>query len=90
VLIQVDKDFSKNDQNMATKDNIYKLPIQNVKIVPGDAYVFTVEDSIIKKNQVTLGEVQGDFIEVVGGLSDDMDIVTPVYELDEGEEVVIE
>lgn len=85
VLIQTDKDnFTRS------KDTIYKLPIQNVKIVPGDAYVFTVENSKIKKNQVVLGEVQGDFIEIIGGLDDDMDIISPVYELDEGEEVVVE
>jgi multidrug resistance efflux pump len=85
VLIKADKDISK-----VSKDIVYKLPIQNVKIVPGDAYVFTVEDSKIKKNQVILGEVEGEFIEIVGGLSDNMNIVTPVYELDEGEEVVVE
>jgi multidrug resistance efflux pump len=85
VLIHADEDSTK-----VTKDSVYKLPIQDVKIVPGDAYVFTVEDSVIKKNQVILGEVEGDFIEIIGGLSDDMDIVTPVYELDEGEEVVVE
>ncbi len=71
--------------------NTYLLPIQDVKIVPGAAYVFTVDqDSKIKRNDVTLGQVQGDFIEVVSGLSDDMQIVTPVYELDEGEKVSVQ
>jgi HlyD family secretion protein len=85
VLIQADKGSTIAQDNL-----VYKLPIQNVKIVPGDAYVFTVDGSVIKKNQVILGEVEGDFIKIVGGLSDNMDIVTPVYELDEGEEVVVE
>lgn len=66
----------------------YLVPIQNVKIIPGSAYVLTVdENSKIKRNEVTLGTVQGDFIEVVSGMNDTMKIVSPVYELDEGETV---
>ncbi len=69
----------------------YKLPIQDVKIIPGEAYVLTVdEENKIKKYSVLLGEVRGDFVEVVGGLDDGMKIVSPVYELDEGEEVIVE
>ncbi|MFA6314933.1 MAG: HlyD family efflux transporter periplasmic adaptor subunit [Candidatus Paceibacterota bacterium] len=66
----------------------YILPIQNVKIIPGNAFVFTVDsDSKIVRNEVTLGEVRGDFIEIKSGLRDDMNIVSPVYELDEGQQV---
>ncbi len=69
----------------------YLLPIQNVKIVPGEAYVFTVDqDSKIKRNDVTLGKIQGDFIEVTAGLVDGMQIVTPVYELDAGQTVKVQ
>jgi len=67
---------------------IYMLPIQDVKIVPGSAYVFTVgADSKIVRHDVVLGDIRGDFITVESGLTDDMDIVSPVYELDEGEVV---
>lgn len=67
----------------------YVLPIQDVKIIPGSAYVFTVdENSKIKENPVTLGTIRGDFVEVVSGMDDSMNIVTPVYELDPGQEVV--
>lgn len=66
---------------------VYQLPIQNVKIVPGAAYVYTVNDSQIVKHEVTLGEVKGDFVEVTAGITDDMKIVSPVYELEEGETV---
>jgi RND family efflux transporter MFP subunit len=66
----------------------YILPIQDVKIIPGSAYVFTVDaDSKIKKNDVTIGDIQGDYIRVMSGLTDDMNIVSPVYELDEGQKV---
>lgn len=69
----------------------YLMPIQNVKIVPGAAYVFTVNaESKIVQNPIVLGEVRGEFIEVKGGLADDMKIVTPVYELNEGETVSTE
>ncbi len=67
---------------------VYLLPIQNVKIIPGTAYVYTVDgDSKIVKHVVTLGEVKGDFVEVKTGITDDMKIVSPVYELEEGQEV---
>ena len=66
----------------------YILPIQDVKIVPGAAYVYTVDDSSkLVQDPVTLGPVDGDFITVVGGLSDGMQIATPVYELEEGQQV---
>lgn len=69
----------------------YLLPIQNVKIVPGDAYVYTVSaDSRIVEHPVILGTVQGGFVEVKSGLTDDMRIVTPVYELVEGQEVSVQ
>jgi multidrug efflux pump subunit AcrA (membrane-fusion protein) len=71
--------------------NSYLLPIQNVKIVPGDAYVFTVDaESKIVQHAVILGSVQGGFVEVKSGLTDDMQIVTPVYELVEGQEVSVQ
>ncbi len=69
----------------------YVLPIQNVKIIPGDAFVYTVDQSSkIKRLPVILGEIQGDFIEVVSGLNDTINLVTPVYELDEGQTVVVQ
>jgi multidrug resistance efflux pump len=69
----------------------YKLPIQDVKIMPGEAFVLSVDDNNkIIKNSVILGEVDGDYVQIISGLNDDMKIVTPVYELDEGEEVIVE
>jgi cobalt-zinc-cadmium efflux system membrane fusion protein len=69
----------------------YRVPIQNVKIVPGEAYVFTVDaDSKLVKHDVTLGAVTGDYVEVTGGIAPDMRIVSPVYELEAGQEVAID
>ncbi|HEU0080705.1 MAG TPA: HlyD family efflux transporter periplasmic adaptor subunit [Candidatus Paceibacterota bacterium] len=66
----------------------YFLPIQDVQIVPGDAYVFTVDDQgRAVRRSVTLGKVQGDFVEVTAGLEDDLRIATPVYGLEDGQAV---
>jgi hypothetical protein len=46
-------------------------------------------DSKVVRRPVILGNVQGDFVEVKSGLSDDMKIVSPVYELEEGQTVDI-
>lgn len=73
-----------------TTSSFYLLPIQNVKIVPGEAYVYTLDTaSKVIKNKVTLGEVKGDYIEIKAGITDDMKIISPVYELEEGEVVKI-
>ncbi|MFA6458950.1 MAG: HlyD family efflux transporter periplasmic adaptor subunit [Candidatus Paceibacterota bacterium] len=67
---------------------IYRLPIQNVKIVPGDAYVFTLDgESKTVRNAVTLGKVEGDFVEISAGLTPEMKIISPVYEIEEGQTV---
>ena len=74
-----------------TKSNNYILPIQNVKIVPGAAYVFTIDtESKIIKNPVLIGKIQGDFVEITSGITSDMKIVSPVYELEEGTEVTVQ
>jgi hypothetical protein len=62
-----------------------------VKIIPGEAYVFTLDnDSKIVKNPVIIGKINGDFIEIMSGIINNMNIVTPVYELEEGEKVIVE
>jgi hypothetical protein len=79
-----------NPVTVAGTPSGYSLPIQDVKIIPGEAYVFTVDtNSKIVKNAVTLGATHGDFLEVISGLTD-MKIVSPVYELEEGQTVVVE
>lgn len=77
--------------NNNSNNNSYIIPIQNVKIIPGDAYVFTIDNnSKVIKNRVILGEIKGDFVEIKSGITDDMKIISPVYELEEGEKVKIE
>ncbi len=75
----------------ASASSVYLLPIQNVKIIPGAAYVFTLDsENKIVKNSVIIGKIQGDFVEIASGISSDMKIVSPVYELEEGEVVVVQ
>ncbi len=75
----------------------YSLPIQDLKIAPGEAYVFTVvtagtttQMSRIERHDVKLGDVRGDFVQVISGLTDDMRIVSPVYEIEAGQEVIVD
>lgn len=76
---------------VASANTAYLLPIQNVKIIPGAAYVFTINtENRIVKNSVMIGRIQGDFVEITSGISSDMRIVSPVYELEEGEVVVVQ
>lgn len=87
VKIKVPKEYQSNLGTVL----IYKLPIQDVKIEPGEAYVLTIdEENKVTKNPVILGEVDGDFVQVIEGLKDGMKIISPVYELDLGESVVTE
>ncbi|MES2216560.1 MAG: HlyD family efflux transporter periplasmic adaptor subunit [Patescibacteria group bacterium] len=88
--VQVLIDASAKTQT-TTNSTSYLLPMQNVKIVPGDAYVLTVDaDSKIQSVPVVLGEVRGEFVEVKSGLTDGMKIVSPVYELNAGETVQVQ
>jgi multidrug efflux pump subunit AcrA (membrane-fusion protein) len=82
------KVVAKTSTAAPTKSSYYILPIQNVKIIPGEAFVFTLDaDSKIVKNPVTLGEVKGDYVEIKSGITDDMKLISPVYELNEGDVV---
>ena len=75
----------------ASASTSYLLPIQNVKIIPGAAHVFTLDpENKVVKNSVILGKIQGDFVEITSGISPEMKIVSPVYELEEGEVVTVQ
>lgn len=89
--VQVKIKANGGSQNIENNSNLYKLPIQDVKIEPGEAYVLTVDsDNKVTKNPVILGEVDGDFVQVIQGLTSGMSIISPVYELDLGESVITE
>lgn len=69
----------------------YLLPLQAVKITNDSAYIYQVSnDSILEEKQVTLGDVDGEFIEIKAGIEPEMKIVSAVYELRNGQKVIIE
>ena len=66
------------------------LPLASVKLRANDRVVFTVDsEGRIVGNPVTIGNVHGDRIEVLSGVSSDMRIVTDARGLAEGEKVRI-
>lgn len=78
------------DSPTSSVSTSYILPIQNIKITPGSASVFTIDqNSLLVKHDVVLGKVEGNSVEVVRGLNDSMNIVTPVYELEAGQKVTV-
>lgn len=66
------------------------LPLAAVKLRADDRVVLTVDESgRIVAHPVTIGEVHGDRIEVLSGVSSDMRIVTDARGLSEGEKVTV-
>jgi RND family efflux transporter MFP subunit len=70
--------------------SIYELPLQAVKVTDSSAYVYQVVNSTLEEKQVTIGQVDGEFIEIKSGLDENMQIVSTVYELRNGQKVNIE
>lgn len=73
------------------KSSVYLLPLQAVKIANEGASVFVVKpDSTLEEKTVKLGAVNGEFVEVVDGITPDLKIVSTIYELKAGEKVGVE
>jgi multidrug efflux pump subunit AcrA (membrane-fusion protein) len=71
-----------------TNTGTYLLPIQAVKITPAGTYMLTVDDeSRVMELPVTIGKVQGEFVEISGGIATSTKIISPVYELRSGQTV---
>lgn len=66
------------------------LPLSAVKLRAGDRIVFSLdEDSRLVAHKVTVGEVRGDRIEIIGDLPTDLRIVADARGLSEGERVQV-
>ncbi len=68
---------------------VFFLPLQAVRIASDGAFVYLVENGTLSERPVQLGPVNGEFVEVKAGISADMSIVSPVYELKAGEKVSV-
>lgn len=77
--------------NVSSKPvGMIKIPLSSVKITPRGNYVFTLsETNTLVSNPVELGTLLGDDVQVVSGLTTDMNIVKDVRGLKEGETVTI-
>lgn len=64
------------------------IPVSALKVGTDKIFVFTVgEDSRLVAHEVTEGTLQGTHIEIVSGLTHDMQIVTDVRGINEGDKV---
>ena len=72
------------------KDNVFFLPFRAIKITPGGSFVFTINsENKVETHKVKLGRVVNDLNEVHNGLTPEMEIITNVRGLNEGQEVKI-
>lgn len=65
------------------------IPITAVKFSAEDGFVMQVKNSIVSKSPVVLGRVQGSEIEILEGLTQDMEIIIDTRGVNEGEEVEV-
>lgn len=71
----------------AIEDSVYLVPLSAVKITSQRTSVFTVKDNLIEEQEVVLGKVIGESIEILQGLDSNMDIVLSVKGLEVGQKV---
>ncbi len=66
------------------------LPLSAVKLRSDDRIVFTVDEkNQLVSHQVVIGDVIGDRIEIISGVSPDLIIVTEARGLSEGQKVIV-
>lgn len=76
--------------SIASQGGKITIPISALKIGAQEITIFTVEaSSTLVAHPVVVGELLGERVEIVSGLSPDMNIVTDARGLHEGEEVVV-
>ena len=74
-----------------SKKDIFLLPLKAVKISSEAAYVFVVnEEAIIESQEVQLGDVVNDLIEIVSGLDANMEVLESTRGLEVGDKVLLE
>jgi RND family efflux transporter MFP subunit len=82
--------FSRTKETPGEKDGPITLPLSAVKLLPSGSIVFGVsENDTLEAYPVTLGEILGESVEVVSGLTREQAIVVDVRGLKEGDTVLI-
>lgn len=74
----------------SSSQNTITIPIAAAKITPTGPIVFTVSSSTLVAHAITLGSVISDRVNVVSGLTPEMDIVKDARGLTDGETVVVD
>lgn len=73
-----------------TSGKTFFLPLETVRVTPQGAYVYIVTaDNTIDQQQIELGRIIGESVEVLSGLFPETRIVSSVRGLDVGEEVEV-
>ena len=79
------------NNSTSTTEQKYILPLQAVKITPdGHNYVYTLDSQKkAQQTEVTIGKVDGENVEVLSGLSADMQILSNAYGVSLGDAVEV-
>jgi RND family efflux transporter MFP subunit len=81
-------DIVRNPKKTAAKTPVIMLPISSVKIGADSSAVFTIgEDRKLVAHEVTTGDLVGDKIQIMSGVTDDMMLVTDARGLKDGQQV---
>jgi hypothetical protein len=73
----------------ATSTGMVLLPLSSVKLTAGARVIFTVEEGRLVAIPVEIGEVRGERLEVIVGLSPETRIVRDARGLAEGQAVTV-
>ncbi len=73
----------------SAETEVLAVPLSALKITPDGPIVFTVVDSMLVENPVTLGLLRGSTVEIVSGLIADMRIVEDARGLKAGQQIVV-
>jgi RND family efflux transporter MFP subunit len=63
--------FTKGDILVDKDENVLAVPEETVSILAGVSSVFVIADGVVKQTAIQIGEREGKFIEVLGGLKGD-------------------
>ena len=94
VKIQTDSDELENgdtvriqinpSEETITTSNVIRVPLTAIKFTADDAFVFTVEDGVLRAHKVILGKANGANITIEEGISFDTEIVVDARGLNDG------
>lgn len=69
---------------------MFLLPLQSVKIRNDGAFVFFVNNGSVEERKIEVGNVSGEAIEVVSGVSEDDKVISIASDVSAGEKVIVQ